>query len=81
LYPLALAEKKQLATASADLSNYESIKSATPILNAEEIWREAEPIQQSIQFWNTKCTNQIVAFLSVQGLVSRILRENIALQV
>ena len=37
LYPLALAEKKQLARASADFGNYESTKTATPILNPEEI--------------------------------------------
>ena len=39
-YPLALAEKEQLATASAIFGNYDSTQSATPIL----VTRNAEPI-------------------------------------
>ena len=51
-YPLALlAEKEQLATASAIFGNYDSTQSATPIL----VTRNAEPIRQNIQFRNTKC--------------------------
>ena len=50
-YPLALAEKEQLATASAISGNYDSTQSAMPIpvmRNAESIRRKAEPIQHNI---------------------------------
>ena len=43
---LALAEKEQLATASAIFGNYDSTQSAMPIL---VMWN-AEPIWQNIQF-------------------------------
>ena len=77
-YPLALAEKKQLATASAVFGNYDSTQSATPIpvmRNAESIPRKAEPIRQNIRFRNTKCiqSDRSILGLSVQGLVSHII--------
>ena len=53
LYLLALAQKEQLATASAVFGNYDSTQSATPILvarNAEPIWRKAEPIRQNSRY-------------------------------
>ena len=40
-YPLALAEKEQLAIASAVFSNYDSTRSATPI----PVTQNAEPIR------------------------------------
>ena len=77
-YPLALAEKEQLATASAVFGNYDSTQSATPILvtrNAEPVRRKAEPIWQSIRFRNTKCiqSDRSILGLSVQGSVSHII--------
>jgi len=78
-YLLVLAEKEQLATASAIFGNYDSTQSATPILvarNAEPIWQKAESIRQNIQFRNTKCiqSDRSILGLSVQGLVSHIIR-------
>ena len=83
-YPLALAEKEQLATASAVFGNYDSTQSATPIpvkRNAEPIRRKAEPIQQNIQFRNPKCiqSDRSIMELSVQGLVSHIISQYIAI--
>ena len=68
LYPLAFAEKEQLATASAIFGNYDSTQSATPILvtrNAEPIrdGEKAEPIQQNTQFRNTKCIQSDGSYL------------------
>jgi len=70
-YPLALAEKEQLATASAIFGNYDSTQSATPILAT----RNAEPIRQNIWFRNMKCiqSDHSILGLSVQGLVSHII--------
>ena len=78
LYPLALAEKEQLATASAVFGNYDSTQSATPILvtrNAEPRRQKAEPIWQNIRFRNTKCiqSDRSILGLSAQGLVSHII--------
>ena len=77
-YPLALAEKEQLATASALFGNYDSTQSAMPILvtrNAEPIRRNSELIWQNIRFRNTKCiqSDRSILGLSVQGLVSHII--------
>ena len=68
-YPLALAEKEQLATASAVFGNYDSTQSATPI----PITRNAEAIRQNIRFRNTKCiqSDSSILGLSIQGLVSQ----------
>ena len=71
-YPLALAEKEQLATASAVFGNYDSTQSATPILvtrNAEPIRRKAEPMWQNIRFRNTK---YIQSDCSILGLSVRV---------
>jgi len=75
-YPLALAEKEQLATASAVFGNYDSTQSATPIL----VMRNAEPIQQNTWFRNTKYiqSDRNILGLSVQGLVSHIVKIIIA---
>ena len=82
LHPLALAEKEQLATACAVFGNYDSTQSATPILvtrNAELIWRKAEPIRRIFSSGTQNVSNQIIALgLSIQGLVSHIIKENIA---
>ena len=43
-YPLALAEKEQLATASAVFGNFDSTQSATPI----PVTRNSEPIYGKI---------------------------------
>jgi len=62
LYLLALAEKEQLAIASAVFGNYDSTQSATPILvtqNAEPIRRKAEPMRQNR---TRNVSNQIIAF-------------------
>ena len=82
-YPLALAEKEQLAiaTASAVFGNYDSTQSATPIpvtRNAEPIQQKAEPIRQNIRFKNTKCiqSDRSILGLSVQGLVSHIIQRD-----
>ena len=92
-YPLALAEKEQLATASAIFGIYDSTQSATPIpvtrnaepirRKAEPIRRKAEPIRQDIQFRNTKCirSDRSILGLSVQGLVSHIINNLIALSI
>jgi len=71
LYPLALAEKEQLATASAIFGNYDSTQSAMPI----PVTRNAEPIRQNIWFRNTKCIQSDCSILglSVQGSVSHII--------
>jgi len=70
-YPLALAEKEQVATASAVFHNYDSTQSAMPI----PVTQKAEPIRQTIQFRNTKCiqSDRSILELSVQGLVSHII--------
>ena len=54
-YPLAFAEKKQLATASATFGNNDSTQSATPIPGT----RNAEPIFSS---GTRNVSNQIIAF-------------------
>jgi len=77
-YPLALAEKEQLATASALFGNYDSTQSATPILvtrNAEPIRRNSGLIRQNIRFRNSKCiqSDRSILRLSVQGLVHHII--------
>jgi len=82
-YPLALAEKEQLATASAVFDNYDSTQSAMPIpvtRNAESILLKAEPKQQNIRFRNTKCiqSDRSILGLSIQGLGSHIISENLA---
>ena len=82
-YPLALAEKEQLATAIAIFGNYDSTQSAMPIpvtRNAEPIRRKAEPIWQNIRLRNMKCFQSDRRFLglSVQGLVSHIINIIIA---
>ena len=71
-YPLALAEKEQLATASAVFGNYDSTQSATPI----PVTRNAEPIRQNIWFRNTKCiqSDRSIPGLSIPGLVSHIIK-------
>ena len=75
-YPLALAEKEQLATASAVFGNYDSTQSATPI----PVVRNAEQIQQNTWFRNTKYiqSDRNILGLSVQGLVSHIIKIIIA---
>ena len=83
LYPSALAEKEQLATASAVFGNYDSTQSATPIpvmRNAEPIWRKAESIRQNIRIRTTKCiqSDRSILGLSVQGLISHIINYVIA---
>ena len=77
-YPLALAEKEQLATASAVFGNYDSTQSAMPIpvmRNAESIRQKAEPIRQNIRFRNMKYiqSDRSILGLFVQGLVSHII--------
>ena len=64
-YPLALAEKEQLATASAVFGNYDSTQSATPI----PVVRNAEQIQQNTWFRNTK---YIQSDCSILGLSVRV---------
>ena len=80
-YPLALAEKEQLETASAVFGNYDSTQSATPIpftRNAELIRREAEPIHENIRFRNTKSiqSDRSILGLTIWGLVSRTIKNN-----
>ena len=71
MYPLVLAGKEQLATASAVSGNYDSTQSTTPIPVAQN----AEPIWQSIQFRNKKCIQSDYSNpgLSFQHLVSHIM--------
>ena len=81
-YPLALAEKEQLATASAVFGNYDSTQSAMPIpvmRNAESIRHKAEPIRQNIRFRNMKYiqSDRSILGLFVQGLVSHIIKYNL----
>ena len=69
-YP-SLAEKGQLATASAVFGNYDSTQSATPILvtqNTELIQRKAELIRLNFGFRNMKCiqSDRNILGLSVQ---------------
>ena len=65
--------------ASAVFDNYDSTQPATQ--NAELIWRKAELIRQNIRFRNTKCiqSDRSILGLSIQGLVSHIIRWNIAI--
>jgi len=75
---LALAEKEQLATASAVFGNYDSTQSATPIpvtRNAEPIRQNPKPLRQNIWFRNTKCiqSDHSILVLSVQDIVSHII--------
>ena len=78
-YPLALAKKDQLSTASAVFGIYDSTQSAMPIpvmQTAEPIRRKAESIRQNIRFRNTKCIQSDHSILGVQGLVNHIMEKD-----
>jgi len=80
-YPLAFAEKEQLATASAVFGNYDSTQ--RPFRSREMLNRyskKAKPIRQNIRLRNTKCiqSDRSILGFSVQILVSHITNHNIS---
>ena len=76
-YPLALAEKEQLATAVPSLIAMTPTNQQCPFQSHEMLndTAKTELVQQNVQFMNTNCiqSDGSILGLSVQGLVSHVI--------